>query len=160
MSKTFYRTETQRQPVAINAAGTFHVKVERLKHIDSLVYYTSKTGRTLAVRFWSAMVPGQKNQPTTSPVVYLPIDKLIDGMTDDQLVNLASYKLLAWSRRTLQRYAFEELVVACRPYRATHLDVLRTVNRTIHGKYGDKWWLNDEAMRVATSTLRQFGVAV
>jgi hypothetical protein len=155
------RPETDRAPVVLgDQDNTYHVTVTRLPHLDRLVYWTARTGRTLAVRFWAAKAPGQRNPSAVSPVCYLPLQSLPAGITDDQLVCLATHALAAWVRRARMRYDHELLVVACRAYRDTHREVLKTVGMTMVGRYGLDWWADEHAVRTARETLRQFGVAV
>ena len=62
--------------------------------------------------------------------------------------------------KTTASYAWHlELVEQCRPYRATHRVVLVAVGTYMRGK-GAHWYTTPRNRRLATETLRKFGVAV
>jgi hypothetical protein len=52
------------------------------------------------------------------------------------------------------------LVARCRPYRETHLTVLRSVSFFLRGRYGVHWWKSEAARQLAVQTLRYFKVEV
>jgi len=151
-------SELERAPIVTDDMCRHHVRIESLRHLAGITYYSSRTGRSIAVQFQGAAVLGAVNPPSRSPRAYIDRSTILPDSTEWNLVCLATHALRSWHLKQVIRHQYQELIVACRPYRATHGPVLRTVAQTMRGRFGADWGADERALRTARDTLRRFGV--
>lgn len=104
-------------------------------YISSIATDVSRTGKSVKIRVFGQAHPDDKNQPMNSPWVYLPRDFFSECVDAQQVINLVLHRMRYYTLKIEGKYDFNELVRKCRPFRATHKEVLFKLGKEWADKY-------------------------